>query len=382
MNKIRKIYWAYRNKISNKLFGKVRMPALGKKKGEVLVSYITEPFTIAPWEKFSNFHTMYWECFEIARLFSERGYACDIIGTNNTKFIPLKPYVACIDAEGLERLVKYLPTNCKKVFHILISHWDAYNKAEEDRLEQLKKRRGVRLLPRRKMRPSRDAELADYLEGFGNKTIFETFKGFGKPVFFIPISAVLKFDFPKNKNFESVRRSFLWLGGGGSVLKGLDLTLEAFAITPQLHLHVCGPVGAEKDFVEEYKNELYNTPNIHFHGRIDIGGEKFAEIVNKCGAVVYPSGGEGSSGAIVQAMHAGLVPIITHETGIQEDSKYIALIEPTPESVSEAVINFSNLTPERIKDKSYSIWKYAQTHYTREEFSKAYAKFIDSVLKL
>jgi glycosyltransferase involved in cell wall biosynthesis len=382
MNNIKKIYWAYRNKISNKLFGVVKMPALGKRKGVVLISYITEPFTLSPYEKFSNFHTMYWECYEIARLFSERGYECDIINTHNTKFIPRKPYSVCIDAEGLERFIKYLPPNCKKVFHILISHWDSYNKAEEDRLNQLEQRRGVKLASRRKMKPSRDAEISDFLEGFGNKAIFNTFDRFKKPIFFIPISTVLKFDFPKNKDFEKASKNFLWFGGGGAVLKGLDLVLESFSNTPELHLHVCGPVQTEKDFVEEYRKELYSTPNIHYYGRLDVGSKEFMDIVNKCSAIVYPSGGEGSSGAVVQAMHAGLVPIITHETGIREDSNYIPLENPTPESIAKAVREFSLWPADKIKDKSKSIWSYARAVYTREEFSKAYAHFIDTILKL
>ncbi len=383
MNKFIKAYWAYRNKITNKLWGVVHMPAQEKKKGVVLLSYITEPFVLSLGESFSNIHTMYWECYEIARLFSERGYAVDIIKSSDTIFIPKKNYVACIDAEkNLSRLSKLLPKDCKKVFHILISYWEAYNEAENRRLDELEQRRGVRLLPRRKMAPSLDAEVADYLEGFGNKAIFGTFARFNKPIFFIPISTVLKFDFPENKDFEKARKNFLWMGGGGSVLKGLDLTLEAFSMMPDLHLHVCGPIYSEKDFTDEYKKELEETPNIHVYGRLDVASSQFSKIFDTCGAVVYPSAGEGSSGAIVQAMHAGLVPIISHETGIQEDSGYIPLENPTPTSIIQAVRSFSNMPVQNIKEKSRSIWKYAQARYTREEFSKAYATFIDTILKL
>jgi glycosyltransferase involved in cell wall biosynthesis len=383
MNKLSQTYWAYRNKITNKLFGTARMSATGKKRGEALLSYITEPFTLAPWESFSNFHTMYWECHEIAHLLSLRGYEVDIIDSKNISFTPKKPYVVCIDADkNLKRFSETLPKSCKKVFHILISHWEAYNAAEQNRLDKLRARRGVELAPRRKMQPSENARVADYLEGFGNKAIFGTFDQFKKPIHFIPISTVVKFDFPENKNWSEARKNFLWVGGGGAVLKGLDLALEAFAKTPDLNLHVCGPVRSEKDFVEAYKKELSETPNIHVYGRIDVGGPQFADIVNKCGAIVYPSGAEGSSGAVVQAMHAGLVPIITHETGIREDSKYIALENPTPESVAKAVKDFSALSPDKIKDQARGIWNYARKTYTHEEFSKAYANFIDNVLKI
>src|SRR3989344_758853 len=382
MNKIKATYWAYRNKITNKFFGIVRMPSLTKRKGYVLLSYFTEPFTFTPWKPFPNYHTMYWECYEIARLFGERGYEVDIINTKDHKFIPRKKYSVCIDAEDdMERLIKYLPVDCKKVFHILISYWQAYNNAEEKRLRYLKERRGVTLLPRRKVNPSRDAELADFLEGFGNKTIFSTFKQFNKPIFFIPISAVIHYDFPEQKDFSNAKKHFIWMGGGGAVLKGLDLALEAFAKMPDLHLHVCGPIYGEKDFTDEYKKELKQTQNIHVYGRLDVAGEKFLEILSKCSAVVYPTGGEGSSGAIVQAMHAGLIPIITHETGIQEDSEFIELNKPgeipSPESISKIIRDFSNKSEDEIKSKSKKIWEYARAKYTRDEFTKAYSKFID-----
>ncbi len=383
MFKISSAYQAYRNKITNKLFGTVHMEAQGKRRGYVLISYITEPFTIAPWEPLSNFHTNYWECYEIARLFTEKGYSVDIINAKDKNFIPKKPYTACVDAENnLERFSPYLPKNCKKIFHILISHWEEYNEAENKRLQELKIRRGIELKPRRRMEPSRNAEIADYLEGFGNNAIFRTFVRFGKPISFIPISAVVNYKFSENKNFTDARKHFLWIGGGGSVLKGLDITLEAFSKMPNLHLHVCGPVSAEKDFAEAYNKELYETPNIHVYGRIDVAGKKFGDIIDKCAAIVYPSAGEGSSGAVVQAMHAGLVPIITHETGIQEDSGYIPLENPTPQSVSKAVQDFANTSPEKIRELSHKIWLYARKRYTRGEFSRTYKKFIEEKLGL
>lgn len=383
MNKIKEIYWAYKNKITNKLFGVVHMPAKGPQKGDVLISYITEPFTHAPWEPLSNYHTMYWECLETAKLFSERGYACDIINASNNNFIPQKPYKFCIDTENnFENFLPYLPVDCKKIFFIFITYWESYNEAEKSRLIALEKRRGAVLSSRRQMKPSRNAEIADFIIGFGNKTIFNTFSKFNKPIFYIPISSVTQFDSPEKKDFSASRNHFTWMGGGGAVLKGLDITLEAFSKMPNFHLHVCGPVLAEKDFVQEYKKELTETPNIHVYGRIDVTGEKFSEILNKCSAVIYPSAAEGSSGTIVLAMHHGLIPIISHETGIQEESGYIPLIDPTPESIIKTVTEFSKMPEEEMREFSKKIWTYARKNYTREAYISACKRFIEENLKI
>lgn len=383
MDYINNIYWAYRNKITNKLWGVVSMPATGKKKGSVLISYFTEPFTLAPWEHFSNLHTMYWECYEIARLFSSQGYAVDVINWNNRTFTPRKQYKVCVDTQGnLERLNQTLPKECRKVMHIVTTSPEFQNTAEKKRLDELKNRRGVALAPRRQVPMSNNVTYANFLEGFGNKTVRATYANANKAIFPIPISAVQLFDFPEHKDFDTARKHFLWFGGGGAVLKGLDLTLEAFAVMPELHLHVCGPIYGEKDFVKEYKEELERTPNIHVYGRIDVASKQFADIINKCSAVVYPSGGEGSSGAVIQAMHAGLVPIITHETGIQEDSGYIPLENPTPESVAKAVKDFSNMPAKDIEEFSKKIWNYVRKRYTRKTFSDTYKCFIEEKLKI
>jgi len=358
------------------------MPAKGLLKGNILFSYFTEPFTFPPHKSFPNYHSMYWECYKIAELFSDRGYAVDIINAKNHTFIPRKPYTICIDTgDDLERLSKYLTKDCKKIFYILISFWKAYNEAEQKRLGELEMRRGVRLIPRRKMNPSTSPHVADYLVGFGNKTIFGTFRELNKPIFPIQASEIIQYDFPKYKDLEKARKHFLWIGGGGAVLKGLDITLEAFSKMPDMHLHVCGPIYGEKDFTDEYKEELEKTSNIHVYGRIDVTGKEFAKIIATCAAVIYPSGGDGTAGAIIQAMHAGLIPIITPEAGIQENTECIPIENPTPESIKEVVIKFSNMNIDIIQTKSQAIWQYARSYYTKEQFLKTYATFIDKVLK-
>ncbi len=380
---IKEIYWGYRNKICNKLFGVVHLPAQGKKKGDVLISYIVEPFTLAPWEQLSNYHTNNWECREIARLFSQKGYACDIVSSRNKNFKPKKSYVVCIDTDdNLEKFTKYLPRNCQKVFHALMSHWEDYNAAEKRRLNDLEKRRGIRLSPHRQLEPSKNAEYADFITAFGNKTILDTFNKCGKSVYYIPISVVKQFDFPEQKDFGEARKTYAWMGGGGAVLKGLDLTLEAFRQMPEFDLHVCGPVSAEKDFVQAFKEELEKTPNIHVRGRMEVTSQEYTDILNKCAAVVYPTAAEGSSGTIVLAMHAGVIPIISPETGIWERSGYIPLINPTVQSIIKTVRDFSKMPENEIRALSKKIWDYAREQNTRETYSAAYRNIIENVLKL
>ena len=84
---------------------------------------------------------------------------------------------------------------------------------------------------------------------------------------------------------------------------------------------------------------------------------------------MYPAFSEGTSGAVVQTMHAGIIPIITPETGISEEAGAIIINDPTVDSISEIVRSFSVLPPEELQHTARNTWTYARAHYTREAFS-------------
>jgi hypothetical protein len=387
---MKKYYWAYRNKITCKLFGVAKIPAKGKSKGAVLLSYITSPFTSSLGSPHTDPHTSYWECAEIARLFSEKGYDVDVIDWNNTKYIPRKAYAVCIDThKNLERLSKYLSKNCIKVMHVVSAYSNFQTEAEKKRLDSLEIRRGVRLIARRTEESTENPKFADYMEGFGNKRVHQTYERFRKNIFPIKESVSKIFDFPQDKDFARARNKFLWFGGGGAIHKGLDMIVEAFSQMPELHLHIIGPILSEKDFLEEYKSELA-LPNITLHGRpridalgkMTVDGEPFEKIANECAALVYMSCSEGTSGAVIQGMHVGMIPIITPESGIMESAPQILVETPTPEKIKEIVKEFANLPSEKIKKMALDSWSFARTNYSKEAFSKGYKEFIEKVLHL
>lgn len=384
------ILQAFTNKFSNKFWGVVRIPAVGIKKGNILLSYITGPFTLAPWEHFTDPHTNYWECAEITRLFAIRGYAVDIINANNTSFIPHKPYVACIDVkQNLERFHDMLPQNCKKVMHITSAFNEFQNLAERRRLEELYRRRNISLKPHRTEVASNNPLYADFLEGFGNKTVHATYAQFAKHIHPIPISTAREFDFPEQKDFFAARKHFLWFGGGGAILKGLDLVIEAFATMPNLSLHIIGPSAYEEDFARAYERELalpgikrYPRPKLFLNGEMYSGKTSFLEIANRCAAIIYSSASEGTSGAVVQAMHAGLIPIVTRETGLSEDAPAIICDTPTVESIKNLAIEIAETDPISLRENARKAWSYVRAHHTQKTFSEEYARFIDDILHL
>jgi glycosyltransferase involved in cell wall biosynthesis len=206
-----------------------------------------------------------------------------------------------------------------------------------------------------------------------------TYQHTNKPLYRLPVSTTIQLPSPKDKDFDACRNRFLWFASGGMVHKGLDLALEAFAGMPAYHLTVCGPVQREKDFEQAFYKELYETPNIHTIGWVDTASPTFAEITSKCVGLVYPSCSEGQSGAVVECLHAGLVPIVSYESGVDVHDFGVTLKTCSIEEIRDEVQRMAKLPPQEIKRMACAAWKFARANHTRERFAEAYQKVIDQI---
>lgn len=360
-----------------KLTGVVNLKTHATKRGDALVSYMTSPFLGAD----DGRHTNVWECHEIVSILLEMGYDVDIIDWDNQTFIPKKKYSVYLDIfSNLERLAPYLTTTTK-IFHITGAHWQFMNHAEYTRLLELKNRRGIALKPNRSVRPGLNIEFADCGASLGNDFTIDTYAYAKKPITRIPISTTHTYRSPENKDFEAIKKNFIWLGGSGMVHKGLDLVLEAFAAMPDYRLTVIGPIEKEPEFVAAYHKELYETSNITLAGWLDLGSAEFDKIRNKSVGVIYPSCSEGGGGSVITAMHAGLIPIVTRESSVDTHDFGVTLPDSAIESIKESVIDLSSQSAAILKEKAIATWKYANATHTRESFAKAYRMFLAETLK-
>ena len=361
--------------------GVVKLRPKGALKGHVLFSYITLPFTVASKDAFDG-HTNLWECRDMAHAFLERGYAVDVIDWTNKTFTPKKRYTYFLDIHAnMERVAPLLNKDCVKILHTTGAHFLFHNTAEYQRLLDVQKRRAKTLIPRRAVVPSYGIEHADVVTMLGNEFTEGTYAYAGKHIIRIPLSSTHTYPSPAEKNFERARKGFVWFGGSGMVHKGLDLVLEAFAHMPECQLTICGKVANEKDFVEAYKKELYETPNIRVAGLTDPGGDTYKDICTSAVALVYPSSSEGQSGAVITTMHAGLIPIISYQSGVDVEDFGSILTENTIEEIRRAVRAIASLPDEELRARSMKAWHYARGHHTREKFAAAYRSFVDMLEK-
>jgi glycosyltransferase involved in cell wall biosynthesis len=347
-------------------------------RGCVVISYLTWPLEegIAP-ERMRG-HTNASEVITMAEAFRELGFRVEVCSWDDAFYTPPEDTRIAIDIHSnLERWT--LPKDCIKVLHATGALWSFQNNAESMRLDGVRKRRGVGLMPRRTAAPSRGGEIADHIVVLGNEFTEETFRFAGKPITRVPISSTYRFPFPENRNYKKALKRFLWVGSFGMVHKGLDLVLEAFAGMPDLELTVCGRPEKEDDFFRLYKKELKQTPNIHFHGWVDMASPEFNQISLTHASVVYPSCSEGGGGSVIHCMHAGMIPVCTREASVDLNDFGVLITEGSVSAVQEAVRKVASMSASEVEQRARGSWLHVRAVHTKEQFSQNYAAFASSL---
>jgi hypothetical protein len=350
-------------------------------RGNVLLCYENKGFFLKSGERIPNDHTNRWEAVQIAQTFLDLGYRVDVISENNDWFVPAKHYSFFVGNRiNFDRIADSVNRDCVKILHIDTAHWLFNNSGEHQRLLELQRRKGVTLPTRRSLKPNLAIEQADYATILGNEFTVSTYAYANKALYRLPISSATLYPWPEDKDFEACRNHYLWLGGYGLVHKGLDLVLEAFTQMPDHHLTVCGPIHEESDFANAYEKELYRTPNIHTVGWIDLESPEFLEIRRRCIALIYPSCSEGQCGGVVTCLQAGLIPIISYESGVDVDGFGVILKTCSTDTIKNSVRIMSSLTANELQSRAHKAWEYSRANHTRERFAEEYRKNISAIL--
>jgi glycosyltransferase involved in cell wall biosynthesis len=353
-----------------------------RSRGNVLLALWIKPFLSKNDETVSNSHAHNWRSLQVARTFLDLGYHVDVIDYRNGTFIPEKKYEFFVAFRtNFERIAKLLNEDCIKIVHLDTAHWIFNNSASFRRGLSLQQRKGITLKGLRIVETNMAIECADYATISGNRFTVGTYDYSKKPLFLLPYPPCAVFPLPKEKDFDSCRKNFLWFGSGGFVHKGLDLVLDVFAEIPDYHLYVCGPIQSENDFEQAYYKELYQTPNIHTLGWVDTDGPEFIEITNKCIGLIYPSCSEGGGGSAITCMHAGLVPIVSYESSVDVEDFGVILKDSSIEEIKASIQMISSLPAEKLKSMSRKACEFVRANHTRERFAEEFRKTIEQIIE-
>lgn len=350
-------------------------------RGRALLAYRLHAFLSDGDSELFSAHTMYTESLLIAEVLLRLGYEVDVIDFENQVFVPSERYDVLISTrKHFQRYAEMVNGDCVKIAHLDTSHWMHNNAAALGRCCGVQRKRGASLRSYRLVEENTAIENADYGILLGNHVSAETYAFSRKQIFTVPVPVARLYPEPK-KDYEAVRKTFLWLGSLGFVHKGLDLVLEAFAEMPEYRLVVCGPVNEDREFEQAYYKELYERSNIFTHGWIDVASEEFMSIANASLALIYPSCAEGQSGGAATCMHAGVIPILSRQTGLDlTPGCGLLLNELSVAEVQAQVKAISELSGERLREMALNAWSCARRDHTRENYLKRYTTIIREIL--
>jgi len=351
--------------------------------GNILLAYIIEPFLLKgeALETLLKKHTHYWESLQMANTFLDIGYNVDVISYLNERFIPKKSYQIYINARtNFQKIAERLNSNCIKIVHLDTAHWLFNNCEAHKRYLFLQKNKGVTLKTRKIIRENWAIEAADYATLLGNGFTMSTYAYANKAIITLPVPAAQVYPWQEDKDYEACRKRFLWLGSEALVNKGLDLVLETFSNMPDFELIVCGPIEKESDFREAFYKELYQTANIKTVGWVDITSRQFSEIAKSCVGLIYPSCSEGQSGAVITCLQAGLIPIVSYESGVDAHDFGLVLNDCTVEEIECNVRSISERPIEELKKMSRSAWEFARENNTKENYAKVFRSAMERII--
>lgn len=246
------------------------------------------------------------------------------------------------------------------------NYWRFANEQIQERAEYLLRRRGKRLEGSR-WSSSLEEEViraADWVVNLGNDFVASKFppdvevRLFRNGVF--PPAHLLQ---QKPIRVNGLRRrGFLFFSGPGSLAKGLDLVLEAFAGRTE-ELHICHSV--DEDVATLYRSVL-NQGNVFVHGVIPMRGRLFRSLIERCGWVLAPSATDAQPGALLECMAHGMVPIATRTVGVDLGPHGVTLEPPLVEVLQEAVDNAILVNPADLYHRCSATVHHTLRHHTPE----------------
>jgi hypothetical protein len=343
--------------------------------GTALVCFQPELMLLDDDDDEFSMHTIYWEMRAICRLLLHHGFNVDAVGLRSRLPEPRPEYLVVLGLHNdIFRYRSSLGPSTRKIALLTGCSPDISNRREAGRRDRLLQRREGEYVLRRQI-PYVEEELASYeladeLLLIGNATTQATYadrlQNKMRPL--LPTASWPTYVKP-SELYVPDSREFLWMGGRGMVMKGLDLLLEIFAQQETWVLNVVGPVADEPDFETLYFDELYRRRNVRVYGLQRPGSATMRRILDRCFCLVVPSAAEGMSTSVLTCLQIGLYPIVSRENGVTLPPGHgIVLDDCEPESIRDAISRVYTMSSDTLRVQIETIQNEALLLYCRENY--------------
>lgn len=331
----------------------------------VYVSYIPEVLCDVLSEKEMRSHQNLREQIAMVKCLNELGYN---VFVQNYSTKPIFPNINVAIIFGLEPVFEeacmHYP-EAKKIYYATGAYYEFQNRQVRMMTDYVNKKCQSRLPYYRIVRPHNSAEIADAILQIGSLYTVQTYpQNLQKKITCIHQSTQ---EFKEYTIQYAEENEYLFVASAGNVLKGAFLLLEYFSCHPELTLHWVGPM--EDDF--KHAVSSYMKENIKTYGFLDWNSETMHNIVNRCNYIIYPSGTEGTPGAVLCAMKCGLIPIVSKPAAFDEIETYgIIINDYKAESIGKSIATLSTLKREEILERKRKCSEFIQENYTLDQYSK------------
>lgn len=350
-----------------------------------IVSYITYPYYLKFYKRYMLYHQNRYTSLILLDVFKD--LQLNFMGINYNNFnLNLKIDKAKVKIVfGIEpNFVNFskLYNKALKIYFATGAYFEHQNMMILKRTEEVNKKKNSMLKYIRLVHPHNSVELADYIIQIGSNYTIETYpKKIRNKIYLVRQNTFefLKYN-EKLKKEKYKKNVFLWFGGKGAILKGLDLVLDYFSKNSDYILHVVGPV--EKDFQSVYEKELFYTNNIYFHGPLNINSKKLIKIAMESSYIILPSASEGLPGSVLNMMRLGLIPIVSKYAAFNEINKLGYIIKDLSiESIHESVNRTKDLTSKDYMNLFRNNSDYVIKNFNSLTFFRDLKKHLETIMK-
>ncbi|MFH6999043.1 hypothetical protein ACHRVZ_13985 [Flavobacterium sp. FlaQc-57] len=347
----------------------------------IYISYLTEPFRRKDNLVFLNGHQNRREILVLSNILNDLKISYDI--TDHNCFLKNKKnydFIFGIEP-GFEK-ASLKNKSALKIYYATGAYYTHQNNEVIRKTDHFKKKWNVKYPYYRLVKKHNSCEIADYIIQIGSKFTVETYpEHLRKKIFLVNQSTpeIFKFNL-EDKIKNTSRDNYIWLGGGGTLLKGLDLVFDYFFQNKNLKLHVVGDIDFE--FMEIYRDKIIASENIYLYGFQNIDDEKFYNIVKECCFIIYPSSSEGGApGSVLTLQKYGLIPIVSKYASMDDINSLGFQIPTIDMSGIKMGINWSlGLNNNEIEKLMLQNYEYVTANFTLEGYKTAMSSLFNKLL--
>jgi len=340
-------------------------------RGRALVSYVAGTLERDAARGRSQWFNPNGASLEIARALNDLGYVVDMVSFYDKEFRPSRDYDLFVGhgSYNFRQIAEALAPTTPKVYYATGSYWRFFVQETEERYTRFC---SSNRLSREEVGSRRDPldqdynlSIVDLLICMGEKTA-ATFASAAKRIAPINNAAYLDDSLSGlSRDWENASKHFLYYGGTGNIVKGLDLLIEAFAQEPECHLHLYTPL--EDEILRAYRREL-SSPNIHYANHLRFSKKRFRQLIQSCAFSVQCGFTTGQTTSMIASMGYGLVPVMNRDASIA--SPCVLIEGNTVPAIRAAIREASQLPPAKICGLSQEVKENFSTSHTPDAFRK------------